>query len=323
MTKQINKIDNYSRVASRFIKPLYIKDGLGGFTFSSTCTLVKYSFDKNNEYCEFIIFAYHAVPKYSNTEFAIKNPLHGFYFLDKDDNFISLEEKVKNFVVSEEDDIVICKLSIISKSTNYFNLNLYTIGFSHPIVCNKDVHYYIKDRKEFISQSTLCWIGYPVRNSVDFHRTKASPSQVKKMYHIENDQFGEIRYGLVKYLLIPKMVNYIDDESKKIINFTDDGCKIIGKFNNKDITYYPNGKIASKGYSLKGMSGGALFIQSNFFLKEILELDLNKIQENHEFLYNFLGIGLEFSEKEEKIIGVSANKIIFLLEENKSKFYIP
>lgn len=308
---QINQIDNFSRVASRFIQPIYVADGLGGYKFSSTFTLVKYMFNNDENYHYFIIFAYHATEEI-NKENAIKNPLHGFYFLDKDDKFISLEEKVKKFIVSEENDIVICKLFVLSKNTNYFNLNFYNTWFFHPIVGkNKIVALkHVENKESFLNDSTLCWIGYPARNSVDFHKTKSKPEKIKETYSIKPDIYGGVKSGSGKYLLIPG-----------IVNFKDDGNNIIGDFNNKNITYFPSNKSVNKGYSLKGMSGGALFVQSKFYQDQINNLELNEIQENYEFIYNFIGIGLEFSEKKGEIKGLSAGKIISLLEKNKSKFY--
>lgn len=315
------KKDNFSRVASRFVKELYAKDELGNFKFSSTFTLVKYSFNNSGVYHEFIIFAYHATHE-CNGELAKEEPLNNLYFLAKDDEFIPLKEKIKNFIVSIENDIVICELSIRSKSTNYFNLNFYEIGFSHPILNkkNKIVSFYVENRRSFMNKSTLCWIGFPARRNLDFHKTKSSPNKIKEQYITKVDEYGELKVGLGKYLLIANISNYRDINFNQISNFSDNENVIIGNFTNKNVVYFPSNETKSKGYSLKGMSGGALFLQSNFFQDLIIQMDLNQIQENYELLYNFIGIGLEFSEKEERIKGVSAAKIIDILKINKDKF---
>jgi hypothetical protein len=57
MNKKNYQSDNYGRQAQRFVIPLYIKDNLGTYHYSSTGTFIKY-----NEH-HYIIFAAHALEK--------------------------------------------------------------------------------------------------------------------------------------------------------------------------------------------------------------------------------------------------------------------
>lgn len=157
--------DSYDRESQRFIIPLYIKDNLGNYEFSSTGTLAKY----NNHY--FIIFAAHAL-----SDTIAFNDVYTFF---KDGSFFQLKEAAIGYQVFKNEDIVIVDcFNNYFDSKNYFNIN--------------------KSSLHGFEKRSFAWTGFPVSKSKTkkIHNSK-SPSTLKEQYVIsssDGDYFTNVKY---------------------------------------------------------------------------------------------------------------------------------
>ncbi|MBE8715764.1 hypothetical protein [Cellvibrio polysaccharolyticus] len=163
------KARKFSRVAQRFVCPIYKKDGLGGFYFSSTITFVKY---KSEFFC---IFAAHALDK---SEIGIEN--FGVFAIDG--SFISLAEITHTYKIYTEYDIVICNTIYKIEDKNYFDI--------------ED----IRPSKSF-KENGFAWIGFPQAKAVkNIHKTKSTkPHIAQYVTHLSD---GTLKWENAKFLLL-------------------------------------------------------------------------------------------------------------------------
>lgn len=141
------KSNEYQRMAQRFVYPIYTKDELGNFNFSSTMTYLKY---KEIYFC---VFAAHALNKNSN--------IKSIGYLGTDGVFTSFGdiEVFRNYKVFQEHDIVVCN-SLPFELKNYFDLD--------------------NDNGQLNVNKILNWIGFPAKKAKEYHRTKSSVEYIKK-----------------------------------------------------------------------------------------------------------------------------------------------
>ncbi|MGG7596756.1 hypothetical protein ACQ4OD_06930 [Pseudomonas sp. WC1] len=137
--------DNYDRNAQRHVIPIYIKDSLGNYEFSSTGTLAKY-----NQH-HYILFAAHALSGSVSID--------RLYTLMTNGSFYKLCESAIGHKIFEQEDIaIIDHFNVAFEGKNYFNLNLSSLnGF---------------DKNKF------AWIGFPASKSKSkkIHKSKSSES---------------------------------------------------------------------------------------------------------------------------------------------------
>ncbi|MBH3399788.1 hypothetical protein I5S60_09395 [Pseudomonas fluorescens] len=149
--------DDYDRNAQRHVIPLYIKDDLGNYVFSSTGTLAKY----NGHH--YVLFAAHAL--------AGGVSMDRLYTFMADGAFYRVCENAIGYQVFEQEDIAIIDcFNEAFDGKNYFNLNLSSLsGF---------------DKNHF------AWIGFPASKSKSkqIHNSKSQESLVKQ--YIEDGEDG-------------------------------------------------------------------------------------------------------------------------------------
>lgn len=160
------KSDGFDKASQRFVIPIYIKDELGDYNYSSTCTLLKY---KNSHY---IVFAAHAL----DGGVDIKNVA----VLGMDGEFMHLVDLAIGYRVFDKEDLVFvdCFNSKMD-GKNYFSLlnEFSLVGF---------------DKNHFI------WTGFPqgwCKTKV-IHRSKNSDSIVRENVIVNDDgnYFKNARY---------------------------------------------------------------------------------------------------------------------------------
>jgi len=112
MGKQFSyQSDDYDRQTQRFVVPLYAKDNLDNYQYSSTGTFVKH----NGHH--YIIFAAHALEK----DISVDN----LYTFGSDGDLHQITEHSIGYQVFKDEDIVIVDhFNNAFSGKNYFNLNL-------------------------------------------------------------------------------------------------------------------------------------------------------------------------------------------------------
>lgn len=135
------------------------------------------------------------------------------------------------------------------------------------------------------------WIGFPKQKAVQrIHNTRASKEKIQK--YLTDGAEGLKKWTQPKYLLLGVELESISEK------------EVTGIHINKNVTYAHEG-FKPQGYSLKGMSGGALFRGP----KKIHE-DSPRIAD----LFQFIGIGLEY--KNDRLVkGASRYSVQEMLEE--------
>ena len=157
--------DSYDRQSQRFVIPLYTKDELGNYQFSSSGTLVKY---KGHHY---IIFAAHALD--GGIEF------ESIYTFGLDGDFYQIRGFAIGHQVFEEEDLVIVDcFNQALENKNYFNLDETSLkGFE----------------KKFFA-----WTGFPSSKSKSkkIHKNSSKESLENKFVHIDEsgNYFKNARY---------------------------------------------------------------------------------------------------------------------------------
>jgi len=159
------KSDDYDRQTQRFVIPLYIKDELDNYEFSSTGTLVKY------QEHHYILFAAHALD--GNVEF------DRVYTFGRDGQF----HQIKGFAIGheifkEQDVVIVDCFNQVMEDKNYFNLDKKSlIGF---------------EKKAF------AWTGFPFSqsNSKKVHRSSTQETLKNKFVYIDESggYFRNARY---------------------------------------------------------------------------------------------------------------------------------
>ncbi|WP_241075892.1 hypothetical protein [Achromobacter insuavis] len=176
--KEDYKANEYYRQAQRFIYPLYKREELGGYCFSSTATFATY----NKKY--FCIFAAHALDINEST-------LDNIGFLAIDGTFISLSESCKSHKIYQDHDIVICVSEQPFEPRNHFNLSQQ------------------KSETEFNTDS-FGWIGFPQKKAIQvIHRSKASPDKIANHLSVADD--GRLKWNHAKFLIIEAKIDFISD----------------------------------------------------------------------------------------------------------------
>ncbi|MFP3756243.1 hypothetical protein SB751_20315 [Cupriavidus sp. SIMBA_020] len=164
-----NKVDyqsnDYDRQSQRFVIPLYIKDDLDNFEFSSTGTLAKY---KGHHY---ILFAAHALA--GNLDF---DRVHIF---GADGQFHQIKAlSIGHHVFSDQDIVIVDCFNQVMDGKNYFNLDQHSlIGFEKKV---------------------FAWTGFPasLSNSKQVHRSN-TPDKLKERFVSVTDHgsyFNNARY---------------------------------------------------------------------------------------------------------------------------------
>jgi len=254
--KFLYKSDSYDRQTQRFVIPLYIKDNLGNYEYSSTGTLVKY-----NEH-HYIIFAAHALSNILD--------ISNIYMFYNNATFEKVQELSIGHQVFDKDDIVIIDFfNNAFDGKNYYNLNINNLyGF---------------DKKHF------AWTGFPVSKARKIHNKKPTDVLQKDFTHSDNSgkYFTNIKY----YTIVSKIIS----NNKDVIK---------GKYNRSNVNLKYKGDVPMATHP-KGMSGGAMY----FFSKG------QKLKESLDDTFRFAGIGIEYHEKTNTIIGVSCDRIIQILDK--------
>ena len=102
--------DDYGRQSQRFVIPLYTKDKLENYSYSSTGTLVKY----NGHH--YIIFAAHAL--------ADNDSFENIYTFFKNGGFYKIKDSAIGYKIFNDEDIVLVDYFNSSfDNKNYFDLN--------------------------------------------------------------------------------------------------------------------------------------------------------------------------------------------------------
>ncbi|MGL4765188.1 MAG: hypothetical protein ACRC2N_09205 [Aeromonas sp.] len=162
------KSDDYDRQSQRFIIPLYSKNEIGSYEFSSTGTLVKYKGS------HFIIFAAHALVNGIKTE--------DLYTIFADGELHQITtHSVGHQVFVEEDIVIVDFFNKAFEGKNYFNLNMRSMnGF---------------DKNHF------AWIGFPASNVKQgkIHQSSTKDTLKKKFVHSDEsgDYFKNARYFII------------------------------------------------------------------------------------------------------------------------------
>lgn len=248
----------YEINAQRYINPLYLKDEVGGYSFSSTMTFVKFK----NKY--FFVFAAHALSKSTNN-------IDHIGFLKTDGEFMPLSEVTISYEICRDKDLVVCK-TIGMFEKNYFDLDA------------------SKSNTEF--SKDFGWIGFPKKKAVQIiHKSKASSEKIKGFLTDGID--GRQKWNNARFLLIG------------VEQTLESTSEIFGHFDNSNVKYAHEG-FKENGYSLKGMSGGALFRGP---------MKINSEPCSLSDLYDFAGIGLEYDINRKLVKGASKNSVKELLEK--------
>lgn len=214
----------------------------------------------------FSIFAAHALPP---TETLINK----IGALKIDGSFMPLSEITKLYTIDRSHDIVICNTTMAIEQKNYFDLDF-------------------NDSTTEFNTDAFGWIGFPKNKAKQqYHRTKSSA------HHIASDvtelDDGSLKWSNANYLLIGVSLLSLSE------------VEIKGHFENKNVTYEKEG-FKTQAYSLRGMSGGALFHGPNKIKTQYPTIN---------DLYKFAGIGLEHHASDKIVKGASAQVIKNLIEE--------
>lgn len=160
--------DNYDRQSQRFVIPLYIKDELESYEYSSTGTLVRY---KGHH---FIIFAAHALGG--------GVPFESVYIFGTDGGFHQVKSFAIGHQVFEKEDIVIVDcFNQAFENKNYFNIDIKIMnGF---------------DKKHF------AWTGFPVSKVKSKKVHKSNTQETLKNKFVYVDESGNY-FKAAKYFTI-------------------------------------------------------------------------------------------------------------------------
>lgn len=194
--------DNFKVMAQRHIWPIFIKDELGGFEFSSTTTFVK----RQDRF--FCVFAGHAVPRGVTT-------LESVGVLTTDGNFVSFEKISVAYTIDRANDLVVCETTGPFEEKNYFDLDT-------------------ESQSTVFKESGMGWIGFPKKKAkAKYHRTKASPEHVKDDLSAFDD--GSLKWENANYLLIG--VQNIKKSEDEVSAYFDDKNVIYEKDGFKEQAY--------------------------------------------------------------------------------------
>ncbi|MBB2199904.1 hypothetical protein HLH44_21200 [Gluconacetobacter sp. 1c LMG 22058] len=139
--------NSYEGQAQKFVEPLWLKDELGNYAFSSTTTFLQY------RQFFFFIFAAHAVPHYQST-------IDNLALINNSGDFVHLPEITLKYRIYRDLDIVVCQLLGKPPNINHFDLSA------------------VSTRTKF-KENTLNWVGFPAAKATAFfHHTKIKAGKV-------------------------------------------------------------------------------------------------------------------------------------------------
>lgn len=189
--------------------------------------------------------------------------------LKTDGDFMPLSSISRSHKICRDRDLCSCHTREVAHK-NYFDLDT-------------------KSSTEF--GENFGWIGFPKKKAVQsIHRTKASKESIQA--HLSDGVDGLQKWTNANFLLLG--IEFESETEKEVI----------GKHINEDVQYTHEG-FKKQGYSLKGMSGGALFkAPKKIHTKDPVMSDI----------FHFFGIGLEY--KNGLIVkGASRQSVEELLKE--------
>jgi len=173
--------DDFDRQTQRFVMPLYIKDNLDNYEYSSTGTLITY-----NEH-HYILFAAHALGKNNDN-------IHNMYFFSTNGSLTKLlDSSIGHKIYNNEDIVIIDYFNNRFNGKNYFNLNFTSLsGF--------DKHHF-------------AWTGFPLSKSKSkkIHNSKSEEKLKEQYIHTTEDN---IYFQNVKYFTI---ISRIESKTKDFI----------------------------------------------------------------------------------------------------------
>lgn len=214
----------------------------------------------------FCVFAAHAVP-------LNETRLDNIGFLSTHGSFISLNEICKRSRIFKEHDIGICNTTAPFEHKNYFDLDA-------------------EESTTNFKSEAFGWIGFPKKKAKEkYHRTKASEEHITNDLSVLED--GTLKWTNARFLCL----------GVELIQETEDFIK--GHFDNENVTYEQEG-FKSKAYSLRGMSGGALFQGPD---------KINSENPTLNDFYKFAGIGLEHRTNEKTVGGASRHIVKTLISQ--------
>ncbi len=185
--------------------------------------------------------------------------------------FMALSEVEVSHKICRHRDLVACHTKVPFECKNYFELDA------------------VKSSTEFFEN--FGWIGFPKKKAVQkIHSTKASKENIQA--YISDGVEGRQKCTGAEFLLLGVE---LESESEN---------EIIGIHINKNVNY-AHGGFKEQGYSLKGMSGGALFRTP-----KKINTDSPRLTD----MYQFCGIGLEYKNNR-WVKGVSSRSVQELLED--------
>lgn len=152
--------DEFEKQAQRFIIPLYLKDELGNYQYSSTGTYVEY----NDKF--YLICAAHAISD--------KESVEDLHWLSPTGEMVGILSQSFYHKIFKEDDIIIVDyFNERYADRNYFNLN-HTVSYG-------ELNNYFLDR--------FYWIGFPNSwsNLKKISRTKKSETLKESNFHIDEN----------------------------------------------------------------------------------------------------------------------------------------
>lgn len=210
---------------------------------------------------------------------AKENSLDNMYYLKINGNFVKLSELLIRTKYFKEDDIAVGFLTTEkSENLNFFDIENYDNN---------------------LEVDSFYWFGFPSSWSKKKYRNNIDSEEIVENF-ISQVEDGNYHMSNNKYYGIAIKRKFSNEEDK-----------ILGTFENKNLYLEKKGHL-SKGISLKGMSGGALFYvdelieaQSSSF--EDLSLNLNKY-------FKFIGIGLEYNQKIIETRGLSKKRLLELMK---------
>lgn len=172
--------DSYDQQSQRFVIPLYYKDTLGNYEYSSTATLVTY---KGSHYFIFAAHALNGVLKVSD-----------FYILGADGELYAIYDFSIGYRIFEGEDIVVVDcFNKVLEGKNYFDISESSLlGF---------------DKNHF------AWTGFPSSKckAKKIHNTK-SPETLRNQF-VHEDESG-IYFKSAQYFTI---VSKVKGNNKKFI----------------------------------------------------------------------------------------------------------
>lgn len=191
--------------------------------------------------------------------------------LTTDGEFMPLSKVTVSHKICRARDLAACHTIGPFEYKNYFDLDA------------------AESSTEFVKD--FAWIGFPKKKAVEkIHRTKASKEKIQE-YLVDGDE------GLKKWTSADFLLLGVELESES-------EAEVTGVHINKDVKYTHEG-VKQHGYSLRGMSGGALFRGPNK-----INTDARCLSD----MFQFVGIGLEY-QNNRLVKGASRRVVETLLEE--------